>query len=51
MTHRSVRTEVLIFLWAGNPAPLIIFRLRLDKGTSCAVGSENHCLVIGVEDI
>ncbi|CAG8891520.1 unnamed protein product [Penicillium salamii] len=25
MTHRSVRTEVLIFFWAGNPAPFIFF--------------------------
>jgi hypothetical protein len=39
------------FFWTGNSAPFIIFRLRLDQGTSCAVGSENHCLVIGVEDI
>ncbi|CAG8218896.1 unnamed protein product [Penicillium salamii] len=31
--------------WAGNPAPFIFFRLRLDQGTSCADGSENHCLV------
>ena len=45
MTHRSVRTEVLIFFWAGNPAPFIFFRLRLYQGTSCADGSENHCLV------
>ncbi|CAG8891554.1 unnamed protein product [Penicillium salamii] len=51
MTHRSVRTEVLIFFWAGNPAPFIFFRLRLYQGTSCADGSENHCLVIIVEDI
>jgi hypothetical protein len=39
------------FFWTGNSAPFIIFRLRLDQGTSCAVGSENHCLVIGVEDV
>jgi hypothetical protein len=45
MTHRSVRTEVLIFFWAGNRAPFIFFRLRLYQGTSCAVGSESHRLV------
>jgi hypothetical protein len=39
------------FFWAGNSAPFIIFRLRLDQGTNCVVGSENHCLVIVVEDI
>ena len=39
------------FFWAGNRAPFIFFRLRLYQGTSCAVSSENHCLVIIVEDI
>jgi len=33
------------FFWAGNRAPFIFFRLRLYQGTSCADGSENHCLV------
>jgi hypothetical protein len=46
MTHRSVRTGVLIFFF-GLEIRLIlyIFRLRLYQGTSCADGSENHCLV------
>jgi len=51
VTHRSVRIEALIFFLAGNPAPLVIFRLRFYQETSCAVDGENHCLVIGAEDI
>ena len=51
MTHRSVRTGVLIFFGLGIGLLLYFFRLRLYQGTSCAVGSENHCLVIIVEDI
>ena len=44
MTHRSVRTEGLIFLgWESGS--FYFFRLRLYQGTSCADGSENHYLV------
>jgi hypothetical protein len=45
MTHRSVGTEVLIDFGLGIRLLLYFFRLRLYQGTSCADGSENHCLV------
>jgi hypothetical protein len=44
LIHRSVRTEVLIFLgWESGS--FYFFGLRLYQETSCADGSENHSLV------